>query len=70
MVINETNTTTKENKATGKVNIEPLAVNIETLQDLTDEAQQSIAGGRAVASQGATCIFGDCGTTLGCAPPK
>ena len=42
MVDNETDETKPK---TGNVNIEPLTVNAETLQDLSDETQQKIAGG-------------------------
>lgn len=37
---------TNESKNTGNVKIDPLPVNTETLQDLSDEAQESIAGGQ------------------------
>ncbi len=41
---------TNETKTTGNVKIDPLPVNTETLQDLSDEAQQSIIGGRVAAT--------------------
>ena len=42
MVVNETR---EPKPKTGNVNLEPLTVNAETLQDLSDETQQKIAGG-------------------------
>ena len=57
MVVNETH---EPKPKIGNVNLEPLTVNTETLQDLSDETQKNIAGGQKPAAATTNCTGCQC----------